>query len=201
MTTCPEELFVHKIAMMEIPFVIDLILYKFFLNVGNDTCSNSSPAQARSLPHNLQKASLHHIQTTTTSNATTHAPKPFIAPLRIDVPPPNSHHTTTKTKIKMASSQPSKPPLASQPQSSNRSSQPGLKYPSSGKTIYHRPLNRSRTQELSQASFAYLFGEMVSYAQKRVTGIQDLEKRYVCLYIYVFKLKRGLILILIFDTG
>ncbi|KAH6680386.1 hypothetical protein B0J14DRAFT_264584 [Halenospora varia] len=77
----------------------------------------------------------------------------------------------------MASSQPSKPPLASQPQSSNRSSQPGLKYPSSGKTIYHRPLNRSRTQELSQASFAYLFGEMVSYAQKRVTGIQDLEKR------------------------
>ncbi|PVH89707.1 putative CRAL-TRIO domain-containing protein C23B6.04c [Cadophora sp. DSE1049] len=44
-------------------------------------------------------------------------------------------------------------------------------------TIYHRPLNRSRTQELSQASFAYLFGEMVSYAQKRVTGIQDLEKR------------------------
>ncbi|KAH7342782.1 putative CRAL-TRIO domain-containing protein C23B6.04c [Rhexocercosporidium sp. MPI-PUGE-AT-0058] len=34
-----------------------------------------------------------------------------------------------------------------------------------------------RTQELSQASFAYLFGEMVSYAQKRVTGIQDLEKR------------------------
>lgn len=46
------------------------------------------------------------------------------------------------------------------------------------KTIYQRPLNRSRTQELSQASFAYLFGEMVSYAQKQVTGIQDLEKRY-----------------------
>ncbi|KAG9237720.1 putative CRAL-TRIO domain-containing protein C23B6.04c [Amylocarpus encephaloides] len=44
-------------------------------------------------------------------------------------------------------------------------------------TIYHRPLNRSKTQELSKASFAYLFGEMVSYAQKRVTGIQDLEKR------------------------
>lgn len=55
----------------------------------------------------------------------------------------------------------------------------GLRYPTSGKTIYHRPLNRSRTSELSQASFAYLFSEMVSYAQRRVTGIQDLEKRYV----------------------
>jgi hypothetical protein len=53
----------------------------------------------------------------------------------------------------------------------------GLRYPSSGKTIYHRPLNRSKTSELSQASFAYLFSEMVSYAQRRVTGIQDLEKR------------------------
>jgi len=55
--------------------------------------------------------------------------------------------------------------------------QPGLRYPSNGKTIYHRPLNRTKTAELSQASFAYLFGEMVSYAQKRVKGIQDLEQR------------------------
>src|SRR3569833_2743882 len=55
--------------------------------------------------------------------------------------------------------------------------QPGLRYPSNGKTIYHRPLNRSRTGELSQASFAYLFSEMVTYAQRKVTGIQDLEKR------------------------
>lgn len=86
----------------------------------------------------------------------------------------------------MASSQPTKPALTTQVQ---RAAQPGLRYPSNGsKTIYHRPLNRSRTQELSQASFAYLFGEMVSYAQKRVTGIQDLEKRYVnkndSLYLY-----------------
>lgn len=62
----------------------------------------------------------------------------------------------------------------------------GLRYPSTGKTIYHRPLHRSRTQELSQASFAYLFAEMVSYAQRKVTGIADLEKRYAngrgCLY-------------------
>jgi hypothetical protein len=55
--------------------------------------------------------------------------------------------------------------------------QSGLRYPANGKTIYHRPLNRTKTAELSQASFAYLFGEMVSYAQKRVTGIQDLEQR------------------------
>lgn len=77
----------------------------------------------------------------------------------------------------MASSQPVKPPLMSQPSQAQRGSPQGLRYPSSGKTIYHKPLNRSRTQELSQASFAYLFGEMVSYAQRRVTGIQDLEKR------------------------
>ncbi|PHH86999.1 hypothetical protein CDD83_9447 [Cordyceps sp. RAO-2017] len=53
----------------------------------------------------------------------------------------------------------------------------GLRVPSSGKTIYHRPLNRSKTAELSQASFAYLFGEMVTYAQRRVKGIQELEQR------------------------
>lgn len=55
--------------------------------------------------------------------------------------------------------------------------EPGLRYPSNGKTIYHRPLNRSKTAELSQASFAYLFGEMVTYAQRRVKGIQELEQR------------------------
>ncbi|KAH8599887.1 NO signaling/Golgi transport ligand-binding domain-containing protein [Bisporella sp. PMI_857] len=74
-------------------------------------------------------------------------------------------------------SQPAKAPLGTQPPQPQRNSPSGLKYPTNGKTIYHRPLNRSLKQELSQASFAYLFGEMVSYAQKRVTGIQDLEKR------------------------
>jgi len=77
----------------------------------------------------------------------------------------------------MASSQPSKLPLVGQA-SPGQLGAPGLKYPTNGKTIYNRPLNRSRTQELSQASFAYLFGEMVGYAQRRVTDIQDLEKRY-----------------------
>ncbi|KAK5993934.1 Transport protein particle subunit trs31 [Cladobotryum mycophilum] len=53
----------------------------------------------------------------------------------------------------------------------------GLRVPSNGKTIYHRPLNRTKTAELSQASFAYLFAEMVTYAQRRVKGIQELEQR------------------------
>lgn len=53
----------------------------------------------------------------------------------------------------------------------------GLRLPSNGKTIYHRPLNRSKTAEMSQASFAYLFGEMITYAQRRVKGIQELEQR------------------------
>ncbi|KAF5253376.1 hypothetical protein FANTH_1693 [Fusarium anthophilum] len=42
------------------------------------------------------------------------------------------------------------------------SKDPGLRYPSNGKNIYSRPLNRTKTAELSQASFAYLFGEMVT---------------------------------------
>ncbi|KAL9575947.1 MAG: hypothetical protein Q9212_007534, partial [Teloschistes hypoglaucus] len=35
-----------------------------------------------------------------------------------------------------------------------------LRTPSNRKTIYDRNLNRTRTAELSRASFAYLFGEM-----------------------------------------
>ncbi|KAL8822780.1 MAG: hypothetical protein Q9191_006496, partial [Dirinaria sp. TL-2023a] len=71
--------------------------------------------------------------------------------------------------------QPTPPP--SRPASSQVSGSSGLRTPSNRKTIYDRNLNRTRTAELSRASFAYLFAEMVSYAQKRVTGIQDLEKR------------------------
>ncbi|MCJ1247355.1 TRAPP subunit trs31 [Trapelia coarctata] len=81
----------------------------------------------------------------------------------------------------MNTSQGSKPPLTSTPSSSSlirsTASTHGLRTPSNRKTIYDRNLNRTRTAELSRASFAYLFSEMVSYAQKRVTGIQDLEKR------------------------
>lgn len=54
---------------------------------------------------------------------------------------------------------------------------PGLRYPTNRRSIYDRHLNRSRTAELSKPAFAYLFNEMIVYAQKRVTGITDLEKR------------------------
>lgn len=54
---------------------------------------------------------------------------------------------------------------------------PGLRYPSNRKTIYDRNLSRSKNAELSRAAFAFLFVEMIGYAQRRVTGIADLEKR------------------------
>ncbi|RMZ76827.1 hypothetical protein DV738_g4759, partial [Chaetothyriales sp. CBS 135597] len=53
----------------------------------------------------------------------------------------------------------------------------GLRVPYSRKTIYDRHLNRSRNAELSRSAFAFLFMEIVAYAHKRVTGIQDFEKR------------------------
>ncbi|KAI4214137.1 MAG: hypothetical protein LQ351_003222 [Letrouitia transgressa] len=80
----------------------------------------------------------------------------------------------------MASTQGAKPPLLSplpSQQSSSYRSTNQLRTPSNRKTIFDRNLNRTRTSELSRASFAYLFSEMVTYAQKQVTGIQDLERR------------------------
>lgn len=72
------------------------------------------------------------------------------------------------------------PPAQSARQSQIIQQQPaaGLRVPSNRKTVYDRHLNRSQKADLSRASFAFLFGEMVTYAQRRVTGIQDLEKRY-----------------------
>jgi hypothetical protein len=59
--------------------------------------------------------------------------------------------------------------------------QPGsnLRYASSRKTIYDRQLNRTQRADISKASFAFLFSEMIQYAQKQVSGIQDLEKKCV----------------------
>jgi trafficking protein particle complex subunit 5 len=53
-----------------------------------------------------------------------------------------------------------------------------LRYPSNKKTIYDRNLNRSKNSELSRAAFAYLFIEMIAYAQKGVRDVNALEKRY-----------------------
>ena len=56
---------------------------------------------------------------------------------------------------------------------------PGLRYPSNKKSIYDRNLNRSKNAELSRAAFAYLFIEMIAYAQRGVTNVGDLEQKYV----------------------
>lgn len=61
-----------------------------------------------------------------------------------------------------------------------------LRYSSSRKSIYDRHLNRTQRSELSKSSFAFLFGEMVQYAQKRVSGIQDLEKKSATISFYTF---------------
>ena len=55
---------------------------------------------------------------------------------------------------------------------------PGLRYPSNKKSIYDRNLNRSKNAELSRAAFAYLFIEMIAYAQKGAKDVGDLEQRY-----------------------
>lgn len=47
--------------------------------------------------------------------------------------------------------------------------------------IYDRNLNKTRTTEVSASAFAFLFSEVVQYTQKRVSGINDLERRWVSL--------------------
>lgn len=54
----------------------------------------------------------------------------------------------------------------------------GLRYPSNKKSIYDRNLNRSKNAELSRAAFAYLFIEMIAYAQRGVSNVGDLEQKY-----------------------
>lgn len=43
--------------------------------------------------------------------------------------------------------------------------------------VLERPRDRSRNNEVSSSSLAFLFAEMVSYTQNRVSGISDLEKK------------------------
>jgi len=43
--------------------------------------------------------------------------------------------------------------------------------------IYDRNLNKTRNAEVSGAAFAFLFSEIVQYTQKRVSGINDLERQ------------------------
>lgn len=53
------------------------------------------------------------------------------------------------------------------------------KPPGARPNIFDRPLAKTRTAEVSAAAFAFLFSEVVQYAHKRVSGINDLERRYV----------------------
>jgi hypothetical protein len=46
-------------------------------------------------------------------------------------------------------------------------------------SIYDRHLNKTKTSEVSGSAFAFLFSEVVQYTQKRVSGINDLERRSV----------------------
>jgi trafficking protein particle complex subunit 5 len=86
-----------------------------------------------------------------------------------------SQPSFTSIPIRQSTSSPDPSTLSNL--TSKTSTPTGLRVPSNRKTIYDRNLNRSRNAELSRASFAYLFMEMVSYAHKRVSGIQDFEKR------------------------
>ncbi|KAG0206049.1 TRAPP subunit trs31 [Mortierella sp. GBA30] len=43
--------------------------------------------------------------------------------------------------------------------------------------ILERHLNKTRGMEVSVNAFAFLFSEMLQYTQKRVNGIQDLERK------------------------
>ncbi|KAL4968910.1 trafficking protein particle complex subunit 5 [Aspergillus stella-maris] len=91
---------------------------------------------------------------------------------------PPRHSSMLSMSSNAQSATPTEKQLPQQPQIQGPTqTTPGLRVPSNRKTIYDRHLNRSRNTESSRASFAFLFGEMVTYAQRRVTGIQDLERR------------------------
>lgn len=45
--------------------------------------------------------------------------------------------------------------------------------------IYDRNINKTRTSEVSASALAFLFSEVIQYTQKRVSGINDLERRSV----------------------
>ncbi|CAG8529548.1 13907_t:CDS:2 [Ambispora leptoticha] len=46
-------------------------------------------------------------------------------------------------------------------------------------SIVDRNLNKTKATEVGLSAFAFLFSEMLQYAQKRVHGIQDLERKQI----------------------
>jgi hypothetical protein len=52
-----------------------------------------------------------------------------------------------------------------------------LRYPSNRKTIYDRNLNRTKTTEISLASFAYLFNSLITYHHAKSGSVSEIETR------------------------
>lgn len=73
--------------------------------------------------------------------------------------------TTTSTRFSL--------PSISSANTAVASTKPGPNRPN----IYDRNLNKTRGTEVSGAAFAFLFSEIVQYTQKRVSGINDLERQ------------------------
>lgn len=80
-------------------------------------------------------------------------------------PGPPSSSARSSTTFPLSQAPPLLPPL---PANQKRTS-----------IIYDRPLVKSRGAEVSLGAWAFLFAEIVSYTQKRVSGISEFEKRYV----------------------
>ena len=55
--------------------------------------------------------------------------------------------------------------------------QPSLRYPSNRKTIYDRNLNRTKTTEISLASFSYLFNSLITYHHSKSGSVSEIESR------------------------
>ena len=79
--------------------------------------------------------------------------------------------TTTSTRFSL--------PSISSANTAVASTKPGPNRPN----IYDRNLNKTRGTEVSGAAFAFLFSEIVQYTQKRVSGINDLERQWVVYHI------------------
>ncbi|KAK3059007.1 Trafficking protein particle complex subunit 31 [Extremus antarcticus] len=52
-----------------------------------------------------------------------------------------------------------------------------LRYSSNRKTIYDRNLNRTKTTEISLASFAYLFNTLITYHHSKSSSVSEIEHR------------------------
>jgi hypothetical protein len=119
-----------------------------------------------------------------TTLAPPHAP-PLDTPTMSDILPLNTAYPARQSSIQ-SSQTTIRPQTQSQftvapaPMSGTPSQGPGLRYPSNKKSIYDRNLNRSKNAELSRAAFAFLFIEMIAYAQNGAKDVGDLEQR--CAY-------------------